>query len=265
MYVTVLWFTINIKTCGKKLSSCSPSQRPAVQRSVRLCQAQPDSTNSSWTEPYSPESFGFSQIGIIRGPHGVKGELKIAATCDFSHLRLLKTGTRHLLLPNRKYPRPVVLLNGKKASQPNTFIIRLKHITCREQAQQLKQAQLFVRCGEGIELENQEEFLARSLLYLEAWDIHSQRCLGKIVNVYTREEILSYAKPGAQDILELKRIDGRHVYIPFVRPIVPKVDLENKQIWLDPPLGLMDISFEENEEPPRIRGYLSAAKDKINN
>lgn len=56
-------------------------------------------------------------------------------------------------------------------------------------------------------------------------------------------------------------MDGRHVYIPFVKSIVPKVDLERKQIWLDPPQGLMDISFEQVQEPPKIRAYLFAAKD----
>ncbi|EME32761.1 16S rRNA processing protein RimM [Galdieria sulphuraria] len=199
MYVTFLWFTINIKTCRKNSLLYFPFQQRATQ--CWRCQTQPDSTNSSWRELYSPESFGFSQIGIVKGPHGIQGELKIVATCDFSHLRLLKKGTRYLLLPNRKYPRPVILSNGRKASQQNTFIIRLKHITSREQAQQLKQAQLFVRSGEGIKLKNEEEYLARSLLDSEALDIHSQRPLGKVVNVYTREEILSLTKPGSQDIL----------------------------------------------------------------
>lgn len=77
----------------------------------------------------------------------------------------------------------------------------MKHITCREQAAELKQAKLFVRSGEAIELEKDEEYLAKSLLSMEALHMHSQLVLGKIVNVYTREEVLSDKKPGAQDIL----------------------------------------------------------------
>jgi len=37
--------------------------------------------------------------------------------------------------------------------------------------------------------------------------MHSQLVLGKIVNVYTREEVLSDKKPGAQDILAIISIE----------------------------------------------------------
>lgn len=206
MYIGFVWVTINVARCNNFHCTTRSFPLPStVLEKQRWCYCQTNATNqpsnNEQQELYSPESFGFSQVGTIRGPHGVHGELKIVATSDFAHLRLMKKATRYLLLPNRKYPRPVLLLSGKKASQQNTFIIRLKHITCREQAAELKQAKLFVRSGEAIELEKDEEYLAKSLLSMEALHMHSQLVLGKIVNVYTREEVLSDKKPGAQDIL----------------------------------------------------------------
>eukprot|EP00871_Galdieria_phlegrea_P003415 jgi/Galph1/4074/GphlegSOOS_G2746.1 len=210
-------------------------------------------------EPYSPESFGFSQVGIIKGAHGVRGELKVISTSDFAEIRLVKKGKRYLVRPPRKYPRPVFLVNGRKASQENMFIIRLKHVDSREQALELRGTQLFVRSGEALELQ-QEEYLAKSLIGLKAWDIQTTQLLGKVVNVYTREEVLSYSIQGAQDLLELQLEDRRFVYIPFVKALIPEIDLENGHIWVDPPQGLLGLSFERIKKPPRIRGYLLPAK-----
>jgi len=46
--------------------------------------------------------------------------------------------------------------------------------------------------------------------------------------------------PGA-DRLVLRRPDGRTVLVPFVRAIVPEVDLAGGRIVIDPPAGLLDL------------------------
>ena len=32
-------------------------------------------------DPYNPQTFGYMQIGFIRGAHGVRGELKLDSEC----------------------------------------------------------------------------------------------------------------------------------------------------------------------------------------
>lgn len=45
--------------------------------------------------------------------------------------------------------------------------------------------------------------------------------------------------------------------IPFVKAIVPLVDLKSRIVHLDPPPGLLDLATEK-EEKIVIRGYLPA-------
>ena len=44
----------------------------------------------------------------------------------------------------------------------------------------------------------------------------------------------------AQDLLEVTKPDGRDFLIPFVKALVPAVDIEAGRIVIDPPGGLID-------------------------
>jgi 16S rRNA processing protein RimM len=45
----------------------------------------------------------------------------------------------------------------------------------------------------------------------------------------------------AQDLLVLRLTDGRDARVPFVRAIVPEVDISGGRVVLDPPAGLLDL------------------------
>ena len=44
----------------------------------------------------------------------------------------------------------------------------------------------------------------------------------------------------AQDLLEITKPDGKEFLIPFVKVLVPTVDIAEKKIYIDPPGGLID-------------------------
>jgi 16S rRNA processing protein RimM len=46
----------------------------------------------------------------------------------------------------------------------------------------------------------------------------------------------------AQDLLSVSKVDGIEVLIPFVKQIVPEVDLRKGQLVITPPPGLLDDS-----------------------
>jgi len=46
----------------------------------------------------------------------------------------------------------------------------------------------------------------------------------------------------AQDLLVLRLADGREGYVPFVRAIVPEVDVAGGRVVIDAPDGLFDLS-----------------------
>ena len=45
---------------------------------------------------------------------------------------------------------------------------------------------------------------------------------------------------GAQDLLVVRRPDGPNVLVPFVRALVPEVDVPGGFVVVDPPGGLFD-------------------------
>ena len=46
---------------------------------------------------------------------------------------------------------------------------------------------------------------------------------------------------GGNDLLELKRPDGRTLLVPFVEAIVPEVHLDQGWLLLTPPPGLLEL------------------------
>jgi 16S rRNA processing protein RimM len=53
--------------------------------------------------------------------------------------------------------------------------------------------------------------------------------------------ITDIAHPPGGDLLVLRRPDGAELLVPFVRAIVPTVDLEARRVVVDPPDGLLDL------------------------
>jgi 16S rRNA processing protein RimM len=49
---------------------------------------------------------------------------------------------------------------------------------------------------------------------------------------------------GAQDLLVVCRVDGRHVMIPFVGALVPQVDVAGGRLVVDLPDGLLDLTVD---------------------
>jgi len=66
--------------------------------------------------------------------------------------------------------------------------------------------------------------------------------------------------------LSLPRESGQKeqelVLIPFVPEIVYHVELKQKRVYIDPPAGLLDLTFVK-EEKVRIKGFLPPGK--VNN
>lgn len=87
--------------------------------------------------------------------------------------------------------------------------------------------------------------------------------VGSVGGVILAEEMCSIPGLG-QDLLEIVLPRGRHgtpswrdemVLIPLVPSIVPTVDLERRIIYIDPPSGLLDLTYVK-EETVRIKGFL---------
>jgi 16S rRNA processing protein RimM len=50
----------------------------------------------------------------------------------------------------------------------------------------------------------------------------------------------------SQELLSVITATGREVLIPFVSQIVPTVDMDNRRILIDPPIGLIEEPSDED-------------------
>ena len=103
-------------------------------------------------DPYDPTTYGFTELGTVIGPHGVKGEMKISATTYFGEERLCPPATadagndgliRHLKMPNRRSPREVLLVSGRflqknEKSNNDVYLIRLEGVRDRDAAKKMR-------------------------------------------------------------------------------------------------------------------------------
>ena len=121
---------------------------------------------ASWLYPDSaeidqrdPSTFGFSEIGLVLGAHGTRGELKVSSDSDFADDRLCKPGRTWMRRPRRRAPREATLVSGRKGPGTNNFLITLAEVKSREEAAALRGATLFIRRELRPDLEADEMML----------------------------------------------------------------------------------------------------------
>ena len=233
-------------------------------------------------DPYDPTTYGYTELGTILGAHGVRGLLKIAAVTEFTE-RLCKPGIRHLKSPNRRSPREIRLVEGRLRLK-NEFLIKFEGIGDRNEANKLRGSVLYARQEERPEEIKEDEYLVTELVGLdvrlvtgygegdddneadtdtESGESFSGKFVGSVGGIVLADEMCSIPGLG-QDFLEVVLPRGRYgtpswkdemVLIPMVPAIVPSVDLEFGIIYIDPPGGLLDLTYV-NEENVRIKGFL---------
>ena len=115
--------------------------------------------DSAEVDQRDPTTFGFTEIGIVLGAHGTRGEIKVSSDSDFALQRLCQPGLTWLRRPRRRAPREVRLTSGRKGPGSNAFLVFLDGVGSREEAAALKGATLFVRRELRPSLEEDEMML----------------------------------------------------------------------------------------------------------
>jgi 16S rRNA processing protein RimM len=178
----------------------------------------------------------FIEIGKIVAPQGLRGELRVYPDSDFPE-RFLEPGTRWLLQPGQKQPQAIELVSGRYLQGKGLYVVQLAGIDNRTQAETLRGATLLVAASDRPHLE-EDEFHVLDLIGLEVFDQATQVLIGNVVQVF----------PAGNDLLEVERspVPGaageksQTVLIPFVKAIVPVVDLAQRRIEITPPPGLIE-------------------------
>lgn len=186
-------------------------------------------TNMPSDAPANAQLEDWLEIGKIVSAQGLKGEVRIYPNTDFPE-RFVQPGTRWLLRPGAAAPEPIELKSGRYLEGKGLYVVRFAGVGDRTQAESLRDCRLLVRESDRPRLA-EDEFHVVDLLGLEVFDQTTDQLVGVVTDVI----------PAGNDLLEVQRPESGKLLIPFVKAIVPIVDLSRHRIEITPPPGLLEI------------------------
>lgn len=158
---------------------------------------------------------GLISIGKILNFHGIKGEVKLGYTKGKEEqLRGLSK------VFAKKEDENISLTIEAIRFNKGFAIVKFEEINSINEVMELKGAILYI--GKDIVFNDlqEDEFLASDLKGLEVFDTDGVR-LGVVTGV---------SENGATDLLNVKIRDNSSHLVPFVKELVPSVDIANKKI-----------------------------------
>ena len=199
------------------------------------------------------------EVGTITSPQGLKGELRVYPDSDFPE-RFTKAGTRWLQHPDTSMLREVQLKGGRHLAGKNLYVIKLEGVEDRNAAEEFRNYKLLVDKSDRPKL-SKNEYHVFDLVGLEVYHQETKENIGVVVDLYSAGndllEIKLHQQPATEakpkkDLSQVSRRSKRKkyrpkpstpltVFVPFVKEIVPVVDLTNRRIEVSPPDGLLDI------------------------
>ena len=170
-------------------------------------------------------------VGLITSCHGINGQVKVKSLSDFEE-RFLKPGIRWLQKENEP-PSKIELISGFNQPGKETFIVKLRGINTRNHAEKLKNFKILVKTDTLPKLKK-EEFHLLELINLEVKILENEelKIIGKVINLENEKN----------NLLVIKLLKNqKKVLIPFVKEIVPLVDIKNNFLIINPPNGLLEL------------------------
>ena len=170
-------------------------------------------------------------VGLITSCHGINGQVKVKSLSDFEE-RFLKPGIRWLQKENEP-PSKIELISGFKQPGKETFIVKFQGINTRNHAEQLKKLKILVKTDKLPKLKK-EEFHLLELINLQVKTLENNefKLIGKVINLENESNNLL--------VIELFK-NQKTVLVPFVKEIVPLVDIKNNFLIVNPPRGLLEL------------------------
>ena len=170
-------------------------------------------------------------VGLITSPQGINGKIKVKSLSDFEE-RFTDPGKRWVQKENET-PREFELTNGFKKPGKELFVITIKGINNRNQAENLKGHKILVKV-DSIPKLKKGEFHLNELVNLKVKILENNKLhiIGKVINLANEKN----------NLLVIKLLkNNKEVLVPFVKEIVPVVDIKKQFIVITPPSGLLEL------------------------
>ena len=167
-------------------------------------------------------------VGRIGKPHGIRGELTVEVRTDAPEIRFAP-GSVLATDPARVGPLTVAAARWHSGR----LLLSLKGCADRNGAEALRGVVLSAEVPDDEVTEDPEEFFDHQLrgLAVRTPDGAEVGVVDDVVHL-----------PG-QDLLGVRRPDGREALVPFVAEMVPEIDVDGGFLVIDPPPGLLDLDL----------------------
>ncbi|MGR7002597.1 ribosome maturation factor RimM [Yinghuangia aomiensis] len=164
-------------------------------------------------------------VARIGRAHGIRGQVSVEVRTDEPELRLAPGA---VLATDPPSAGPLTIAAGKVHS--GRLLLSFEGVPDRTAAEALRNVLLIAEVDPEELPDDPEEFYDHQLVGLDA-----VLADGTLVG-----EVHEIAHLPSQDLLIVRRPDGREVMVPFVEEIVPEIDLAEQRLVLTPPPGLIE-------------------------
>jgi 16S rRNA processing protein RimM len=177
-------------------------------------------------------------VGRVGRPHGVRGDVTVELHTDIPDRRFA-VGAHLGTTP----PRPAPLVVAASRWHSGRLLVRFSGVGDRDAAEALRGLFLTIDADDAGDAggpdEDAETWWDRDLVGLHARTPDGVE-IGTVVGVV-------HAPAG--DLLAIGDPDGREHLVPFVREIVPRVEVGAGTVVVDPPPGLLDLNRGSAGQP----------------
>ncbi|SER57526.1 ribosome maturation factor RimM [Actinokineospora terrae] len=165
-------------------------------------------------------------VGRVAKAHGILGELAVDVRTDTPRLRFALEATVTARLRDGTHHQLTVSAARQHAGR---LLVRFTEVPDRDAAEAMRGALLLASTADLPPIDDPDEFYDHQLEGLTA-----ELLDGTVVGV-VRE--ISHGAGGETLVIDR---DSDEVLVPFVREIVPTVDIAGGRVVLDPPEGLIE-------------------------
>jgi 16S rRNA processing protein RimM len=164
-------------------------------------------------------------VGRVVKAHGLRGELVVAPSTDNAEERFAPGVV--LQVSGGPGPRALTITAARRHGQ--RLLVTVDEVADRETAEAMQRAVLQAEATDA-DLDDPDEFHDHQLEGLRA-ELGDGTLLGTVTAV---------AHGAGGELLVLAGADGGELLVPFVKAIVPTVDVAGGRVVVDPPEGLFD-------------------------
>ncbi|MFB9628027.1 ribosome maturation factor RimM [Nonomuraea helvata] len=162
-------------------------------------------------------------VGRIGRPHGVRGEVTVEVLTDDPELRFA-VGASITTDPGDRGP---LVVEGRRRHK-DMLLLAFEGVHDRDAAEELRGTMLVIDSADVVPSDDPDEFHDHELIGL-AVETTSGEPVGEVTDVLHH----------GQDLLVVRRSGADEALIPFVKVLVPEVDLAAGRLIVDPPEGLL--------------------------